>query len=175
MSGVWRRAWLGLGGNVGDVRHTLETALDRLDRLPGMSVRSVSGLYETPPWGDTDQASFLNAAAEIETTLEPLALLDAVKGLETALKRVPTRRWGPRTVDIDLIAMEGVEITTGRLVLPHPRAQERAFVLVPLADIAPRLSIGGKTVAQWLAPIDVSEIVRIAEAPFWKREAGGES
>ena len=105
---------------------------------PGIELAAVSRLYRTAPWGKTDQDWFVNACALAWTTLAPEALLDRVKALEVELGRKPGERWGPRVIDIDIIAYDDVALyTTGRLTLPHPELFNRAFVLVPLAEIAP--------------------------------------
>ena len=128
---------LALGGNVGDKAGALRRALAALDDEPGIALVAVSRFYRTPPWGKTDQDWFVNACALARTDLEPEALLDRVKAIETALGRSPGERWGPRLIDIDIIAYDDVAMRTDRLDLPHPEALNRAFVLVPLAEIAP--------------------------------------
>lgn len=162
-----RTAWLGLGGNVGDVRATLAHALGLLDDHPHIAVEAVSGLYATPPWGRTDQAEFLNASARINTSLTPHALLETCLETERALGRVRGERWGPRTIDIDLLAMEGVDLADEKLTLPHPRLHERSFALAPLNELAPDLSVSGKTIGQWLDGADVSGIRRVSKAQEW--------
>lgn len=139
------RAWVGLGGNVGDVLATFTAALTALGTTPGLRVVRVSRSYRTPAWGVTDQPDFINAVAEVATTLAPLALLDVLQATERAHGRDRTReqRWGPRTLDLDLLAMEWEVFDTPALQLPHPRAAERAFVLVPWAEIAPELDVPG--------------------------------
>jgi len=140
-----RRAWVGLGGNVGDVPATFAAALGALGAMPGLRVVRVSRSYRTPAWGVTDQPDFINAVVELATTLAPLALLEALQATERAHGRDRARelRWGPRTLDLDLLAMEGVALDMPSLQLPHPRAVERAFVLVPWAEIAPSLDLPG--------------------------------
>lgn len=152
------RAWLGLGSNLGDRAAAIGAAIRALGAAPAITVRRLSRLYETPPWGDTDQGPFLNAAAEIETTLDPHALLDLCLAIEAELGRVRERRWGPRRIDIDLIHMDGVEISDDRLTLPHPHWRERVFVLVPLAEIAPDLTIGGTQVRDASQRLDVRAV-----------------
>ncbi len=133
------KAWLGLGGNVGDVKTALRVALQRLDVHDDITVTAVSPLYRTPPWGPVAQDWFHNCCAEMETDLSPRDLLAACQAVEREGKRVRDVRWGPRTIDVDIIAMEGVEMDEDGLTIPHPRATERAFVMVPLADIAPAM------------------------------------
>lgn len=154
-------AYLGLGSNVGDKAAMIAEAVVRLAATPGIAVTARSGDYRTPPWGDTDQDWFLNAALAVETTLSPHDLLEAGLAIETALGRVRERRWGPRVIDIDVLSYAGAEISDARLVLPHRFVRERAFVLVPLAEIAPDLMIGPETVAQALAKLDASGIERV--------------
>ena len=156
------RAYLGLGSNVGDKAGMLAAAVERLAAWPGIRLAARSGDYRTPPWGDTDQDWFLNAAAAVDTTLTPHELLEACLSIEAALGRVRARRWGPRVIDIDVLAFAGAEIADERLVLPHRFVRERAFVLVPLAEIAPDLVIGGESVRDALAKLDATGIERIA-------------
>jgi dihydropteroate synthase len=137
------RVVLALGGNVGDKAKSLRRALRAIASEPGIELTAVSRLYRTAPWGKTDQDWFVNACALGQTSLKPEALLERVKRLEVELGREPTERWGPRVIDIDLIAYDDVTLTTERLTLPHPELFNRAFVLMPLAEIAPDLVIGG--------------------------------
>ncbi len=140
-----RRAWVGLGGNVGDVSACFSSALAMLGAADGIDVVRVSRRYRTPAWGVTDQPAFINAVAGLTTTLPPLDLLAALQATERAHGRDRAReqRWGPRTLDLDLLAMDGVVLDTPALQLPHPRFAERAFVLVPWAEIAPDLALPG--------------------------------
>ncbi len=153
-------AYLGLGSNIGDKTAMIASAVDRLGARPGITVTARSSDYRTPPWGDTDQDWFLNAALGIETTLDPHALLETCLAIEASLGRVRERRWGPRLIDIDVLYFEGAQVNDDRLILPHRFVRERAFVLMPLAEIAPDLVIGGETVTQALAKLDRSGIER---------------
>lgn len=147
------RVWIGLGGNVGDVRGSMQQAVAGIAALPETRLEAASSLYRTKPWGDTDQDDFLNACIRISTRLDPLPLLAGLKRIEERLKRRKTRRWGPRTIDLDIVAFEGVEGEWDGLTLPHPRATSRIFVIKPLSDLDPQLEIGGKPVSeqlQWL-------------------------
>lgn len=166
----FRRAALGLGGNVGDPVRAMAEALRALDARADCRVVAVSRLYRTPPWGKTDQDWFFNACALVDTRLRPEALLDACLGIEKAMKRERRERWGPRTIDIDVLAYEGVEQAGGRLELPHPRMTGRGFVLMPLADIAPDLVVSGRTVQDWLGAADVAGIEPAGAGPDWWRE-----
>jgi 2-amino-4-hydroxy-6-hydroxymethyldihydropteridine diphosphokinase len=120
----------------------------------------VSRIFETPPWGFADQPAFLNQVVEGQTRLSPADLLDTVKDLETRLGRVATFRYGPRVIDIDILFYGDQIIEIPGLSIPHPRLAERAFVLVPLADLAPNLRhpVTGKTVAEMLGQVETGEI-----------------
>ena len=166
-SGTARRAWLGLGGNLGDVRGSMIDVLDWLDKRDGIAVTAVSGLYETPPWGITEQPRFLNACAQLLTSRSPQDLLATCLDGEQRLKRIRNERWGPRTIDIDILVVEGVELDTPDLVIPHPRIHERAFVLIPLCDLTPSLPINGKSAADWLELCDPGGVKRVADADEW--------
>jgi 2-amino-4-hydroxy-6-hydroxymethyldihydropteridine diphosphokinase len=156
-------ALVALGGNVGDVRATLDRAVAML--CDGRQVRLIarSSDYRTPPWGVTDQPAFINLGLVVETELSPRALLARALGVEAALGRDRTRarRWGPRTVDIDLIAYDGIGVDEPDLTLPHPRALERAFVLAPLAEIAPDHMIAGTRISDALARLGAGGIERL--------------
>ncbi|MET3211032.1 UNVERIFIED_CONTAM: 2-amino-4-hydroxy-6-hydroxymethyldihydropteridine diphosphokinase [Paenibacillus sp. PvR008] len=130
-------AYIALGANLGDREHTLYEAITALDEHPGIRVLRCSSLYETEPVGYLDQPSFLNMAAAVSTTLAPEELLAFMLEVESRLGRVRHIPNGPRTIDLDLLWMEAVQLATPDLELPHPRMLERAFVLVPLADIVP--------------------------------------
>jgi dihydropteroate synthase len=142
------RVVLALGGNVGDKVKSLRRALRAIAGVPEIELTAVSRLYRTAPWGKTDQDWFVNACALGRTRLKPEALLERVKSLEVELGREPTERWGPRVIDIDLIAYDDITLKTERLTLPHPELFNRAFVLVPLAEIAPDLVIAGVRVGE---------------------------
>lgn len=160
-------AILGLGGNVGDTRRLMAEALDRLAEHPEIRVEAVSALYLTPPWGKTDQADFLNAAARIATGLSPRGLLDAILDVERRLGRERGERWGPRTVDIDILLYGAEEIDEPGLHVPHPRLSERAFALAPLVDVMPEAEFSGRSAGEWLARSDQAGMRRIAE-PGWQ-------
>jgi len=133
--------FLGLGSNLGDREANIREALDRLARHPGIRLERVSSYYETAPIGFTEQPDFVNAVALIETELEPADLLHIVVGIENDMGRVRSQRWGPRVIDIDLLLYNNTEADTPELTLPHPRMMERAFVMAPLAEIAPDLEL----------------------------------
>lgn len=156
------RLYLALGSNLGDRRANLQSALQAL--LPAVLVRRASPVYETPPWGLTEQPAFLNMVVEAETGLPPLDLLAHLKRLETQLGRLPSVRYGPRSIDMDILFYDDLVLDSPGLTIPHPRLHERAFVLVPLADLAPDLVHPrlGQTVRDLLTAVDASGIVRCA-------------
>ena len=159
-------ALIALGGNVGDVRATFRKAIANICGMTQAVLVARSSDYATPPWGDVEQAPFVNACIEIDTPLDPHALLFALQKIETksGRDRQKERRWGPRTLDLDLIAYEDVSMHKQELTLPHPRLFERAFVLVPLAEISPDRVIGGRSVAAALAGLSTDGIVRLTDA-----------
>lgn len=128
-------AYIALGSNMGDREANLMSAIEALDAEPGIRVTGVSGIYETDPVGYTDQPAFLNMAVAVRTELAPLELLRTQLRLESGLGRIRQVRWGPRTIDLDLLLYDNVRMDQEELTLPHPRMMERAFVLVPLHDV----------------------------------------
>ncbi len=136
---------LGLGSNMGDREKNLETALRLLEEDRSISIDRISAIYETAPFGVTDQADFLNMVAEITTKLSPYQLLAKCLAVEDLLGRIRTRRWGPRVIDIDLLVFDEVQLSEAALQIPHPGIFQRAFVLIPILDIAPPdMRIAGK-------------------------------
>ena len=152
---------IALGANVGDKKRFVDNAVEALVRAGDIGLRRRSSYYRTEPWGVTDQDWFVNACILVETELTPLALLDRCLAVEAGLGRVRDRRWGPRTIDLDLLLCDGVTMREERLELPHPRLAERAFVLVPLAEIAPDWRVGSRTVLELVASLDTSGIERL--------------
>lgn len=132
-------AWLSLGANLGDPPAQLAEAVRRIDAHPSIAVTSKSKVLSTKPWGKTDQPDFANQAIGVTTSLKPIALLETLLDIELAMGRIREEVWGPRVIDIDMIAYDRFEIRSPRLTLPHPYAHERDFVLVPLAEIAPEV------------------------------------
>ncbi len=159
-----QEALIALGGNVGDVRDALDRAITMLCNGETVELIARSSDYQTPPWGETNQPAFINLCISVATTLSPHALLARAQVVETALGRDRTRErhWGPRTVDIDLIAYDDLSMAEPDLTLPHPRLFERAFVLVPLAEIAPDRIIAGRRVRDALTAVDSAGIKRLA-------------
>jgi 2-amino-4-hydroxy-6-hydroxymethyldihydropteridine diphosphokinase len=153
-------ALIALGGNVGDVRATFDRAVELLCDGGVVRLTARSSDYRTPPWGVEDQPPFINSCLIVDTSLTPHALLDRARGIERQLgrDRAKEQRWGPRTIDIDLIAYGDVVVDDADLTLPHPRVHERAFVLVPLAEIAPDRLIGGIRVRDALGRLDAGGI-----------------
>ncbi len=138
------RALVGLGGNVGDSLGILRKALRDLDALAQTRLLHASRMYRTPAWGVTKQADFINAAASLETTLEPRALLDGLLDIERINGRERRERWGPRILDLDLLLFGDCVIDQPGLHVPHPHLHERAFALLPLLDVDPQASIPGR-------------------------------
>lgn len=134
-------SYLSLGSNMGDRLSLLEQSVARLATHPGIGVVSVSSVYETDPVGFTDQDAFLNIVVEVETTLAAQDLLTVCQEIEQYLQRERIIRWGPRTIDLDILLYNQDNMETERLTIPHPRMHERAFVLVPLLEIAPQFSV----------------------------------
>ena len=163
------RVYIGLGSNMAPESHLpaavklLREALD-LTAGPTEGLTALSAVYRTPPWGLTEQADFLNAVAAAETSLAPLNLLDALQGIEARLNRERGLRWGPRTIDLDLLACGGTVLNHERLQLPHPRLHERAFALKPLCDLAPGWlhPLLGRSAIDLLTELDQSGIEPVA-------------
>lgn len=156
---------IALGGNVGDVRATFQKAISNICGMMQATLLSRSSDYATPPWGELDQDRFINACIEIETSLDPHALLFTLHKIEKKFgrDRAKEHRWGPRTLDLDLIAYDDASINQPDLTLPHPRLFERAFVLVPLAEIVPDRLISGRAVRDALKGVSTDGIERLPE------------
>jgi 2-amino-4-hydroxy-6-hydroxymethyldihydropteridine diphosphokinase len=160
-------ALIGFGGNVGDVRSTLAQAVDAFcdGEVVGLAARSSD--YRTPPWGLESQPAFVNMCIAVETALTPQALLQHALEVERSFgrDRRAEQRWGPRPLDIDILAYGDLTLSTPALVLPHPHLFDRAFVLVPLTEIRPEAVIGGVSIADALAKLDTRGIERLASLP----------
>jgi len=163
-------AYIALGANLGDREGTLIEALHRLNGHEAINIVRCSGVYETDPVGYLDQPQFLNMAAAVSTTLGPESLLEVMLGIETGLGRTRDIRNGPRTVDLDLLWMEGQTLDTPQLTLPHPRMLERAFVLFPLNDIVPQDADSRlrRIVTSALQDIDGKDGIRLWTTSVWE-------
>ena len=153
---------LSLGGNVGDVREAFRFALDRLALTEGVEVVATSSVYRTAPWGKTDQPAFLNMAALLRVSLSPRALLNLCLDIEQQRGRDRAEKWGPRTLDLDVLTYGEQVIAEEGLIIPHPHVHERAFVLVPLVEIVPDTLIHAKSAEAWLAALDASDVEKVA-------------
>jgi 2-amino-4-hydroxy-6-hydroxymethyldihydropteridine diphosphokinase len=156
------RGFLGLGSNLGDKRAQLEAALAALGRGPALEVRRVAGFYRTAPLGPVNQDWYLNTVAEIATELLPRELLERCQMVEQSLGRVRKERWGPRTIDIDLLWLENFSVAEPGLTLPHPGAHLRSFVLAPLNELAPELHLHGHPLEHWLQQADPLGLVEVS-------------
>lgn len=150
-SSTSHRVYLSLGSNQGDRAAYLQEAIRRLVENPRLRITTVSRVIETPPWGNIDQPPFLNQVVALDTTFTPEELLHVAQEIEQAAGRRRTIHWGPRTLDIDLLLYDTETRDTEELTLPHPYLTQRRFVLEPLAEIAPDVTVRGKTVREWLA------------------------
>ena len=156
-------AYLGLGANLGDRQANLRAATALLESVGRCRVIARSSIYETRPVGITDQPDFLNAVVAVETSLCPEALLELCLSVEKRLGRQRTIRWGPRVIDIDILLYDGIQVRTDNLIVPHPELAKRAFVLVPLAEIAPEAEVAlGLSARDAAAEIDCEGVSRVA-------------
>ncbi len=156
-------AFLGLGSNVGERQKFLNQAVLELKKLANTKIVCASAIYETEPYGKTDQAKFLNAALEIETILTPPELVKEVKAIEERLGRTPTEKWGPREIDIDILLYDGLVHDDETIKVPHPELENRRFVLVPLREIAPDIvhPVSGMTISELAGACkDAGRVVR---------------
>lgn len=158
-------ALIALGGNVGDVRATFPKAISNILGMTQATLLARSSDYRTPPWGEQAQEPFINACVKVETSLDPHALLFTLHKIEKRFgrDRAKEQRWGPRTLDLDLLAYDDAVINQPDLTLPHPRLFERAFVLVPLAEIVPDRVIAGRSIAAALAQLSTEGIERLPD------------
>jgi len=158
--------FLALGTNLGNRPENLRQAIDALKSI--MRIKAISAVYETEPWGITDQPDFLNLCLSATTVLSPQTLLAKIKEIESVLGRKPGPRWGPRLIDIDILFYDRLTLQDEHLTIPHPRLAERVFVLAPLAEIAPQLRHPqtGLTVSQMLATLDQTAVRRLPDPLF---------
>ncbi len=139
------RAWIGLGANLQQPIAQLKEAIRRMAAASDIEVLATSSFYRTPPWGDEQQSDFVNAVVLLETSLQPLDLLHQLQAIENDMGRVRKgRRWGPRLIDIDILLYEQLQIKSDELTVPHPHMHERAFVLLPITELDPKIEIPGK-------------------------------
>lgn len=157
------RAYLGLGGNIGKPKENIKEALVLLQSHQNVKVLKSSSYYETAPVGYEQQAWFLNIAVEIETELSPYELLKLCNEVEQQLRRERVIRWGPRTIDIDILLYEGFESDEDKLTIPHPRMTQRAFVIIPMLEIAPNLHIKGQSIEEIAENLNNQEIRKLAD------------
>ena len=154
-------AYLSLGSNLGDKKKNIDTALKLLRENAYIRILELSSVYETEPVGYTEQDLFYNIVIKIETNLSPIELLEYCNSIEMLLKRERIIKWGPRTMDIDILLFDDVVIDDEKLTIPHPRIAERAFVLVPLWEIANYITINGKKIQDLLENIDKKGIKKL--------------
>lgn len=161
------QAAIGLGGNLGDPKAQMQDALALLGAFETIQIETVSHLYKTAPWGNTDQPSFLNACALISTDLPARHLLELCLGIETDLGRIRLERWGPRAIDLDVLFYADELIDEPGLQLPHPRMTQRAFVMVPLSDVAPSKVIEGHSIKLWADKLSSDDIEIADDSSVW--------
>ena len=154
-------AYLSLGSNIGDKKKYLYDAIKLLDGYKGIRIVKLSSLYETSPWGYTEQDLFMNLVFLIETSLSPVELLDCCQSIEQELGRVRLIKWGPRVIDVDILLFEDETINTERLTIPHPFMTERDFVMIPLCEIAKDLKIDGITVETIIQKFDQKALKKV--------------
>ncbi|TCK93307.1 2-amino-4-hydroxy-6-hydroxymethyldihydropteridine diphosphokinase [Natranaerovirga hydrolytica] len=157
------KAYLGLGSNMGDKKNNLKKAIEQLSNHSAIKICNISSLYETEPVGYTNQDDFYNLVIEIQTSLEPYDLLAYVNEVENNLKRKRDIRWGPRTMDIDILLYNGYSSTDEKLTVPHPRMTERAFVIVPLYELNSNLVIQGTPIEDIYNTINKESIKKIED------------
>jgi 2-amino-4-hydroxy-6-hydroxymethyldihydropteridine diphosphokinase len=155
-------ATLGLGANIGDRVLNIEEAIERLTADGAVKLVARSRFYRTAPWGVIDQDWFVNVCISVRTDVTARELLQRCQAVETAMARVRTLRWGPRNIDVDILTFRDQTIDDPDLIVPHPRIAERAFVLVPLRDIAPDIKIRGKSIDDMLSNLDSSDVQPLA-------------
>lgn len=158
-----KKAYLGIGGNIGDTKGNIESSIELLKESSDIIVTQVSSFYETEPVGYVDQDWFLNVVVEVETSFSPIELLKYCQGVENELKRVRTIRWGPRTIDVDILLFEDFESDSEILTVPHPRMTKRAFAMVPLYEINQELEINGESINSIVENLKGEQIRKLNE------------
>lgn len=156
------KAYLSLGSNMGDKKQYLYAAIKILEATDQIWLTKISSLYETNPWGYTEQDLFMNLAVEIETTLSPIALLDVCQSIEQELGRVRLIKWGPRVIDVDILLYGEEVLNEKRLIVPHPLMTQRDFVMIPLAEIAPTVLVNNRQVQDYIVEFDLNNLKRIS-------------
>lgn len=157
------KAYLSLGSNIGDKKHNLDNAIKLIKNNPSISQVIVSSFYETAPVGYLDQDVFMNIAVEIITSLDPYKLLEFCHEIEESLKRIRLIRWGPRTIDVDILLFDDIISDDEKLIIPHPRMTERAFVIVPLYDLNKELIINSIAIKDIYSSLNKEDIRKIAD------------
>ena len=157
------KAYLGLGTNMGDKEAYLKEACKIISDNPNINIVKISKVYKTKAWGYTNQDDFLNICIEVDTNLSPEELLEVCHEVENKLNRVRVIRWGPRTIDVDILFFNNIISTDENLILPHPRIKERAFVLIPLMDLNKELVIDNKTISYYLSNLEKEELKQVEE------------
>lgn len=161
---MMQTAFIGLGSNLAEPAQQVLQAIQKMTCLPQSTLLAQSALYLTPPWGIEDQPAFINAVVKLETTLDPFALLDKLQAIEVSQNRVRDVRYGPRTIDCDLLLYGELELLSERLTIPHPFLTERGFVVVPLYEIAPTLILPcGKSLADIVIKYQHEKIEKLTE------------
>lgn len=157
------KAYLGLGTNMGDKQAYLKEACKIISDNTNINIVKISKVYKTKAWGYTNQDDFLNICIEVDTNLSPEELLEVCHEVENKLNRVRVIRWGPRTIDVDILFFNNIISTDENLILPHPRIKERAFVLIPLMDLNKELAIDNKTISYYLSNLEKEELKQVEE------------
>jgi 2-amino-4-hydroxy-6-hydroxymethyldihydropteridine diphosphokinase len=155
--------YLGLGTNKGERESNLRRAVDLIEELPTVKLVATSAIYETAPWGYTEQNDFLNMCLKIRTDLAPKKLLAKLQQIEEKLGRIREERWGPRVIDIDILIYDNLQVETAQLTIPHPRIEERSFVLIPLQELEPDLVLNGSKIDHYLAQIEGQQVSYYSE------------
>ena len=158
-------ATIGLGSNIGDKAANIDAAITQLTARGDVQLIAASRKYRSAPWGVQDQDWFVNACISVATALSAHALLELCQAVESEMGRIRRQKWGPRLIDVDILTYRDALIREPDLIVPHPLITKRGFVLVPLHEVAPDLKIGGRILAEWIAKIDVADVV-----PFDERQ-----